>query len=148
MQRAIKPGGGPGHQNEIPGRSRLKDACGGVLAVFFVLAGINHFRMPATYLGMMPPGLPWPSALSAIAGACEVLGGIGILISRLRPAAGWGLIALLVAVFPANLHVALMGRMPGFGFSPLTLWLRLPFQAVLIAWVAWVAIPGGRRPRG
>jgi len=148
MQSFIKSGGSRAHENEIPGRSRLKDACGGVLAVFFVLAGINHFRMPATYLGMMPHWLPWPSRLSAIAGTCEIIGGVGILVPRLRRAAGWGLIALLVAVFPANVNVALMGRMPGYGFSPLTLWLRLPVQAVLIAWVAWVALAEGRRTRG
>ena len=92
------------------------------------------------YVLMIPPWLPEPYALNAIAGACEVLGGIGILIPGLRIAAGWGLIALLVAVFPANLHVALMGRMQGFNFAPSTLWLRLPFQFVLIAWVAWVAL--------
>ena len=85
--------------------------------------------------------------MNAIAGACEILGGIGLFIPRLRMAAGWGLIALLVAVFPANLHVALMGRMPGFGFSPAILWLRLPFQAVFVAWVAWVAIAGEPRRR-
>ena len=111
-----------------------------LLATFFVAAGANHFRTPEIYLGMMPPWLPWPAALQAVAGAAEILGGIGLLVPRTRRAAGWGLIALLVAIFPANLHVALAGRMPGFDFSPLTLWLRLPFQAVFIAWVWWVAI--------
>jgi uncharacterized membrane protein len=110
------------------------------LAAFFIVAGMNHFRAPSVYVAMIPPWLPWPSALNAVAGACEILGGIAVLFPSLRSAAGWGLIALLVAVFPANLHVALMGHMPGFGFSPLILWLRLPFQAVLIAWVAWVTL--------
>jgi uncharacterized membrane protein len=50
------------------------------------------------------------------------------------------LIALLLAIFPANLHVALEGKMPGTSFSPLTLWVRLPFQALFIAWVWWVAL--------
>jgi uncharacterized membrane protein len=99
--------------------------------------------MPTTYLGMMPPWLPWPSALIAISGAFEILGGIGVLVPGARVAAGWGLIALLLAVFPANLHVALEGRMPGFSLSPTTLWLRLPLQAVLVAWVAWAAIAIG-----
>jgi uncharacterized membrane protein len=116
------------------------------LAAFFTAAGINHFRSPEMYLGMIPAWLPWPSALSAAAGAGEILGGVGVLVPRLRSAAGWGLIALLVAVFPANLHVALMGRMPGFAFSPLTLWLRLPLQAVLVAWVYFAAIAPGRKP--
>lgn len=121
----------------------LRIALRWVLAVFFVAAGTNHFRTPAIYLGMMPPGLPWPEALNAISGGAEILGGIALLGSRTQRLAGWGLIALLVAVFPANVHAALEGRMPGTNFSPLTLWLRLPFQAVFIAWVWWVALDAG-----
>jgi len=123
-------------------RGPLRGALRVLLAAFFILAGANHFRMPGLYLGMMPPWVPWPSGLSAVAGACEILGGIGVLIPRLRVAAGWGLVALLVAVFPANLHVALLGRMPGLSVSPATLWARLPFQAVLIAWAYWAAVAG------
>jgi uncharacterized membrane protein len=111
-----------------------------LLVAFFVAAGLNHFRVPAMYVGMIPPWLPYPYFLTAVAGMSEVLGGIGVVFPRFRLAAGWGLIALLVAVLPANFHVALMGQMPGFNFSPVTLWLRLPFQAVLMAWVAWVAV--------
>jgi uncharacterized membrane protein len=111
-----------------------------LLAAFFFAAGLNHFRVPALYVGMIPPWMPRPYILNALAGAFEVIGAIGVLMPTLRIAAGWGLIALLFAVFPANLHVALMGEMPGFTYSPLVLWLRLPFQAVLIAWVAWVAL--------
>jgi uncharacterized membrane protein len=117
-----------------------------LLAAFFVVAGLNHFRMPATYLAMMPEWVPAPYAMNIISGGCEVLGGAGILIPRLRIAAGWGLIALMVAVFPANLHAALLGRMPGFSVSPTVLWLRLPFQAVFIAWIAWVAIAEPNQP--
>jgi uncharacterized membrane protein len=123
----------------------MRSALRWILAVFFVAAGLNHFREPAVYEGMMPPDLPWHASLIAISGACEVLGGIGIIMARTRRAAGWGLIALLVAIFPANLHVALMGRMPGFSFSPTVLWARLPFQAAFIAAVWWVAIADGRR---
>jgi uncharacterized membrane protein len=111
-------------------------------AIFFVVAGANHFRSPEIYLGMMPPWLPWPEALNYISGAAEVLGGLGLLWSPVRRLAGWGLILLLIAVFPANVHVALQGEMPGLQVSPLTLWLRLPFQAVFIAWVWWVALAG------
>lgn len=126
--------------------SPLRPALRWVLAVFFVAAGANHFRTPEIYLGMMPPWLPWPTALNAIAGAAEMLGGVGLLGPRTRRLAGWGLIALLVAIFPANVHMALEGRMPGTNFSPLTLWLRLPFQAVFIAWVWWVARDRQMRP--
>jgi uncharacterized membrane protein len=120
----------------------------GVLALFFVAAGANHFRSPGLYLGMMPAWVAWPHAANVVSGLGEVLGGIGLLVPATRAAAGWGLILLLVAVFPANLHVALLGHMPGFSFSPATLWIRLPFQGVLMAWVAWAAIVGGGgRPR-
>ena len=123
---------------------RLRPALRWVLAVFFVAAGANHFRSPALYLGMMPPWLPWPVVLNAVAGVAEILGGLGLLYAPTRRLAGCGLIALLVAVFPANVHVALQGRMPGLDVSPLTLWLRLPFQALFIAWVWWVAVKRDR----
>lgn len=116
-----------------------------LLAVGFIVAGANHFRSPEVYLGMMPSWLPWPVGMNVIAGAAEILGGLGLMVPSTRRLAGWSLIALLIAVFPANVHVALQGHMPGFDFSPLTLWLRLPFQAVFIAWVWWVAVK--RDPR-
>jgi len=90
----------------------------------------------------MPPGLPHPAALNLIAGAAEILGGLGLLLAGTRRAAAWGLVLLLLAVFPANVHVARLGHMPGFSFSPLILWLRLPLQAVFIAAVIWA---GARR---
>ena len=125
-----------------------------VLAVFFLGAGANHFRSPQIYLGMMPPWLPWPEAMNVVSGAAEILGGVGLIWpaawawpwadasarGRLRRWAGWGLLALLVAIFPANLQVAMQGKMPGFGFSPTVLWWRLPFQAVFMVWVWWVAL--------
>jgi uncharacterized membrane protein len=84
--------------------------------------------------------------MNTIAGAAEIFGGVGLLIAATRRAAGWGLIALLIAIFPANIHVALQGHMPGTDFSPLALWLRLPFQAVFIALVWWTAVR--REPTG
>jgi uncharacterized membrane protein len=118
----------------------------GLLALFFIAAGVSHFYQPDIYLGMMPPWVPEPELMVKISGAAEIFGGVGLLIAFTRRAAGWGLIALLIAIFPANLHVALQGRMPGTDFSPLVLWLRLPFQAVFIALVWWVAIK--REPFG
>ncbi len=115
-----------------------------VLAVFFIVAGVNHFLDPGPYLTMMPGYLPWPRELIVVSGVAEVLGGLGLLIPRLRVAAGWGLIALLVAVFPANVHVALHGW-EGVAISSWVLWARLPFQIVFIAWVYWAAIAPGRR---
>jgi len=134
------------HENPWP--RRIRTAGLWTTGAFFIVSGMNHFRVPGAYVGMIPPSLPWPAGLNLVAGVFEILGGIGVLLRPLRLLSGWGLVALLIAVFPANLHVALLGHMPGFSFSPLTLWLRLPFQAVLIAWVAWVSIcddPADRR---
>jgi uncharacterized membrane protein len=125
--------------------TRLRTIARGLAALFFLVAGANHFRSPEIYLGMMPPWLPWPEALNYLSGAAEMLGGIGLLWAPVRRLAGWGLIALLIAVFPANVHVALQGQMPGLEVSPLMLWLRLPFQALFIAWVWWVALSGETR---
>lgn len=107
-----------------------------VLAPFFIVAGANHFISPETYLPMMPAILPWHLALVYLSGAAEMAGGIGICFQKWRKAAGWGLIALLAAVFPANIymltnHVPLNGKQ----VAEWILWARLPMQGVLIAWV-------------
>ena len=79
-----------------------------VLAMFFVLSGVNRLLHPKAYLKIIPPYVPLPRAMNVISVAAEIGGGIAVLFPRLRRAAGWGLIiALLLAVFPANLHVAL-----------------------------------------
>jgi uncharacterized membrane protein len=105
-----------------------------ILAAFFVVAGLNHFLNPDPYLAMMPPYLPWHAGLIIISGIAEIAGGLAILIAKMRRLAGWGLIALLVAVFPANVQVALHGW-AGVQIPPWALWARLPLQGVLIAWV-------------
>jgi uncharacterized membrane protein len=120
-----------------------------VLAVFFVVAGVLHFLKPEVYVQIVPPYLPFPLALVYVSGVCEVLGGCGVLIPRLRNLAGWGLIALLVAVFPANLHMALGDvQIQGLSVSPLLLWLRLPLQLVLIALVYGCTRENSSRIRG
>lgn len=111
-----------------------------LLAALMVAAGANHFRDPQFYLAIMPPWLPWSAALVAISGACEIAGGLGILPLATRRLAGWGLIALLVAVFPANLHMAMDGAQPpGIHLPEWVLWGRLPLQVLFIAWVWLVA---------
>lgn len=112
----------------------------GFLGALFIAAGANHFADPATYLRMMPPSLPFPLALVYLSGVAEVVGGIGVFSARWRTAAGWGLVVLLVAVFPANVHMALHPKLfPNI--TPMLLWGRLPLQLVLIAWVWWVTRP-------
>jgi len=107
-----------------------------LLALFFISAGVNHFRSPEIYLAMMPPWLPAPELMNHISGAAEIAGGIGILISKTRKAAAIGLILLLLAVFPANLHVAINGW-PGAAIPQWVLIARLPFQLLFIAWVLY-----------
>lgn len=82
----------------------------------------------------MPSYLPRPTALVWISGIAEIIGGIGLMIPFARRAAGWGLIVLLLAVFPANVNVALNGW-PGVSLPMWSLWLRLPLQFVLIWWI-------------
>jgi uncharacterized membrane protein len=110
-----------------------------LLAVFFVVAGVNHFLNPDFYVAIMPAYLPWHLELVWISGVFEILGGIGVLFPQpLRRVAAWGLVALLVAVFPANLNVAMNDvAVPGLPSSPLLAWIRLPFQLVFIAWTLW-----------
>lgn len=115
-----------------------------LLGLGFVAAGFNHFIAPRLYLAIMPPTLPWPLALVYVSGVAEIVGGIGVLIPVTRKLAGWGLIALLIAVFPANLHAAFHGA---GSIPPWILWARLPFQLVFIAWVYWTCLrPFRERP--
>lgn len=121
------------------GTSRL------VLAVVFVAAGVLHFVITDSYVRVVPPYLPRPRALVLVSGVCEVAGGLGLLVPRLRRAAGWGLVLLLLAVWPANLMMYQDARASGEpGWEQALLALRLPLQLGLIAWV-WKAARLGRR---
>lgn len=104
-----------------------------LLGVFFITAGLNHFWHADFYLSIMPPYLPWPLALVQASGAAEIALGALLLFRRHQAVAGWGLVALCVAVFPANLHMALHQEL-FTQFTPTGLWLRLPLQLVLIGW--------------
>lgn len=98
-----------------------------------------HFRAPQTYLQVMPPYLPFPLALIYLSGIAEIAGGIGIWPRQTRKLAGIGLITLLIAVFPANLEMALHGTEGvGIPVPRWVWWARLPLQPLLIWWV-WSA---------
>jgi uncharacterized membrane protein len=106
------------------------------LALFFIVAGSAHFISPGAYLAIVPSYFLWPAAIVAVSGVAEILGGLGICFFPTRRAAGWCLIAMLIAVFPANIHAISTGM--NFGGHPLPawmLWARLPFQILFIAWV-------------
>lgn len=114
-----------------PRRARL------VLSVLFITAGVLHFVTPERFLSIVPPSLPAPPLLVAISGAAELLGGIGLLVPRTRRVAGWGLILLLIAVFPANVQMLQSYRAHGVAWwGEVLLWLRLPLQPLLIWCVA------------
>lgn len=107
-----------------------------LLAFGFVLAGSNHFINADFYLKMMPSYLPAHLFLVYLSGVCEIVLGITLLIPKFTRLAAWGLIALLIAVFPANVFMAMNPQLfPEF--SPIALYLRLPLQFALIAWAFW-----------
>jgi uncharacterized membrane protein len=110
-----------------------------IMLVFYVFAGVNHFLNPEFYVAIMPPYLPWHLELVYLSGIAEIVLGIALAIPRYRSLAAWGVIALLIAVFPANLHQAINDvPMPGSDESIGAIrWARLPLQAVLILWAWW-----------
>ena len=111
-------------------------------SIAYIGAGILHFVRPAPYLKIMPPYIPWHEAMVAISGFCEILGGIGLLIPGTRRAAAWGLVALLVAVFPANIYMATNPVEAGAASVAAWIrWGRLPLQALLIWWLLWCTEP-------
>ena len=111
-----------------------------LLAAGMVAMGLLHLAKPAPFVAVVPPYLPAPAALVAVSGVAEVAGGLGLLFHQTRRLAGWGLAALYVAVFPANVHMALAHS---FGLPAWLLWLRLPLQIPLVAWALWA----GRQDR-
>jgi len=115
-----------------------KELLRGFLAAAIIIVGITHFLVPQEYAKIVPPIFPAFAAVY-VSGFFEVLGGIGLCIPYLSVAAAWGLLALFIAVFPANIYLALHSEivLNGIPHSPLFYWLRLPFQAVLIAWAYW-----------
>jgi uncharacterized membrane protein len=107
-----------------------------LLGTLFVAAGINHFVNTAMYVSIMPPYLPWHLELVYISGVAEMGLGFLLLFNRFAVVASWGLIALCVAVLPANVHMAMHAELyPSLPASGL--WLRLPAQGLLIAWAWW-----------
>jgi uncharacterized membrane protein len=115
-----------------------------LFAAFFIFAGVGHFTNEAFFTAIVPPYLPWPVALVYISGVAEIVLGILLLIPATSALAGWGMIALLIAVFPANLHMAVNPEL----FPTVTrtaLLIRLPLQGVMIAVAYWFTRPAQRR---
>ena len=119
---------------------RTKEILRWVYGVLFALAGANHFVHTDFYVGIMPPYLPWHLALVYVSGACEIAFGIALLIRSIQQLAAWGMIALIVAVTPANLHMAVHSELYP-QFSATALWIRMLLQLVLLAWAYWYTRP-------
>jgi uncharacterized membrane protein len=108
-----------------------------IFGIAFIFAGANHFINPDFYLNIMPPYLPWHLFLIYLSGIFEILLGIMILIPITQKPAAWGLILLLIAVFPANIYMAMnTDKFPDL--DSLLIYLRLPIQFILIAWAFWL----------
>src|SRR5947209_6271238 len=103
---------------------------------FFIFAGAMHFVIPKAYKRIVPRALPAHDAIVYASGVAEIVGGVGLMSRRGRRGAGWWLIATLVAVFPANVNMALHAdEFPQVPGGTPALWARLPFQGVFVAWV-------------
>jgi uncharacterized membrane protein len=118
-----------------------------LLGALFVVAGSLHFFKAPFYLRMMPPWVPAHVLMVQISGACEMLGGIGLLVPATRRCAAIGLIALLIAVFPANVEMALHPDAFRDIGPPVAFDLRLPLQFVLGYLVWWAALRAGNPRR-
>ena len=104
-----------------------------IMGLLYIAAGAYHLVDPSFYMKIMPPYLPWHWELVIISGIAEMALGVLVMIPRTSRLGAWGLIALLIAIFPANLHMALHPEQ----FStipPMALYGRLPMQVALIAW--------------
>ena len=104
-----------------------------IMSGLYILAGAMHFVVPKFYLRIMPRYIPYHKALVAISGIIEILLGILLLIPAFSSLAAWGIIALLITIFPANVN-HLTSAKPGKGPPLWVLYVRLPLQGVLIWW--------------
>lgn len=115
--------------------SRAKPISKFLLAIFMIVAGTMHFVNPEFFLKIMPPYLPFHKELVPLSGVCEILLGILLLIPKYSHVAAWGIMALLIAVFPANIY--LYQHQDILPASPIIHLLRLPLQGVFVLWAFW-----------
>ena len=114
-----------------------------LLSLNLCVAGFMHLLSPDFFVAIIPKKLPDPEWLNVLAGLAEILLGVFLLEPRTRVLAAWGVIALAIAVFPANVNMLLENigpGGPGTG-SPMVSWIRLPFQGVFILWAWWYTQP-------
>lgn len=117
----------------------------GFVFLWFFIGGIAHFVATDIETSIVPPYIPWPRAMVLISGVFELLGAAGILIPRVRRAAGIGLIVLTIAVTPANVYM--LQHAERFGVPEWLLIARLPLQVLLLMLIAWSTEVWSRRIR-
>src|SRR5258705_131462 len=109
-----------------------------ITAILFIGGGVFHFINTDSYLKIMPPQIPWPVAMVYLSGAAVNASGLGLLLPALRRPASWGLVARLIAVFPANIYMAANNvQVTSTPIPQALLWARLPLQALMIWWVLY-----------
>jgi uncharacterized membrane protein len=123
---------------------RIKPISKYLLAIFMIVAGTIHFVNPAFFLKIMPPYLPLHKELVLVSGVFEVLLGVLLLIPRCSRLAAWGIMALLIAVFPANIY--LYQHQDILPASPIIHLLRLPLQGMFVLWAFWHTRPAEKNP--
>lgn len=106
-----------------------------LMAFLYILAGINHFRKPGMYIRIIPPIFKNPKLINILSGIAEIILGILLIIPATTLIAAWGIIALLIAIFPANIYM-FQNKKAGFGLPKWILFVRLPLQIVLIYWAS------------
>lgn len=129
--------------------ARVKRPLRYVMGGLYVVAGVMHFVVPRVYAQVVPPVFPRPLVLVYLSGVAEIVLGFGVMHRRTRQASAWGLVLLLLAVFPANVYMAthdvVLEGVPEWASEPseVATWARLPFQGVLILWAWWYTRPDG-----
>lgn len=114
-----------------------------VMSGIYIAAGVMHFVAPRVFARIVPPRFPHPVVLVYLSGVAEIGLGIGVLFRRTRRRCAWGIVLLLLAVFPANVHMATSDMIPASApdwatdVARVGLWARLPFQGVLMLWAWW-----------
>ena len=107
-----------------------------IMSSFYIMVGLSHFKNPKWYLQIIPPVLPLKLELVYLSGIFEIILGLLLLFKNTRPLAGWGLIILLIAVYPANIYLAITNG-EAMGTSSLIAWGRLPIQFIFISLASW-----------
>ena len=125
--------------SDVVHKTRFASRTRAVMILIFATAGTFHFLAPHRFTSIVPPWMPRADVLVALSGVAELAGAAGLVWARSRYWAGWGLIALLIAVFPANIQMLISTQHSGAPiWWQIVLWLRLPLQPLMI-WLVWRA---------